>query len=223
MPKFLYLIFSTFSFLSASEQLIVVIAEDMNRSEGMLQRYEKADVWEKTGAAVPVVLGRNGLGYAQGSEPLKREGDGRTPAGVFAISSTFGYEDAPNSKMPYLHADEHLICVDDPEDSRYNRIIRYEGEEFPKSYERMRREDEVYRNGAVIEYNALGEKGRGSCIFIHLNHPDSRPTSGCTAMEETPLKEVIGWLDPRKKPMILQIPKSDCAGYQQEFGGIACE
>lgn len=223
MPKFLYLIFSTFSFLSASEQLIVVIAEDMNRSEGLLQRYTKEILWQKNGSSIPVILGRNGLGYAQGGEPLKQEGDGRTPAGVFSISSTFGYSEIPNSAMPYLYADENLICVDDPEDSRYNRIVQHRGGEFPKSYERMRRDDEVYRNGAVINYNGAGEKGRGSCIFIHLNHSDNHPTSGCTAMEEAALKEVIGWLDPQKKPIILQIPKSDCTEYQKEFQGITCE
>jgi len=210
-------------FLSASQQLVLVMAEDVNHSSGILQRYEKNGVWRKVGPAVSVMLGRNGLGYAEGKEPLKFEGDGRTPAGKFSISAAFGYDDVPNSLMPYLHADEHLICVDDANDPQYNRIVIQTDSILPKSFEWMRRQDEVYRNGAVIDYNRERAAGRGSCIFIHLNHPDHRPTSGCTAMDETPLKELLGWLDPQKRPIIVQIPRCDCAEYQKEFDGIECE
>ncbi len=87
----------------------------------------------------------------------------------------------------------------------------------------MRRNDRVYRNGAVIGYNRERVSGRGSCIFFHLNHADKRPTSGCTAMEEQPLLELIRWLDPTKKPTLVQIPKSECVRYQKEFVGIVCE
>jgi L,D-peptidoglycan transpeptidase YkuD (ErfK/YbiS/YcfS/YnhG family) len=141
--------------------------------------------------------------------------------GVFPLTESFGYDERPTGKMPYLYADEQLICVDDPGDPRYNRIITLAGE-LPKSFERMRRADGVYRHGAVIGYNGSGEKGRGSCIFIHLNHPDKRPTSGCTAMDESPLVELLQWLDPAKHPQILQIPKSECAYYKREFEGIEC-
>ena len=214
------ILFSVASF--ASEQLILVMAEDINRSSGTLQRYEKRGEWEKVGSPVSVTLGRNGMGYARGTEPLKVEGDGRTPSGEFAIRTTFGYDDAPNSAMPYLHADEHLICVDDPDDPRYNRIVRTDGGKLPASFEWMRREDDVYRDGVVIDYNGAGEKGRGSCIFIHRNHDDRRPTSGCTAMDETPLKELLGWLDPAKEPVIVQIPKSECEHYRKKFSGVDC-
>lgn len=209
------------SALFPSEQLVVVVAEDVNATSAQMQRYEKNGEWEKVGSAVPVTLGRSGLGYASQKEPLKNEGDGRSPLGVFPIPSTFGYDPSPNSAMPYLHADEKLICVDDAEDPRYNRIVELAGEK-PASFEWMRRKDGVYRHGAVIGYNRSGEKGRGSCIFIHLNHPDYRPTSGCTAMNQEALVELLGWLDPVKKPQILQIPKSECENYKREFEGIEC-
>ena len=87
----------------------------------------------------------------------------------------------------------------------------------------MRRSDDLYRYGAIIEYNRLAEKGRGSCIFFHLNRPDYRPTSGCTAMDEKPLLEILGWLDFTKSPKLLQIPQSECLNYQKEFVGIECQ
>ncbi len=217
---------SFLSFIAAtffpSEQLVVVVSDDLNATRATMQRYERGERWEKTGSAVPVTLGRSGLGYAQGPQPLKMEGDGRSPVGLFPITATFGYDPAGVGQMPYLHADEKLICIDDAQDERYNEILPLSGDK-PKSFEWMRREDGLYRYGAVIGYNADGKKGRGSCIFLHLNHPDRRPTSGCTAMDEAGLVELLGWLDPEKKPRILQLPRSDCPAYQKEFEGIECE
>ncbi|MFH0710541.1 MAG: hypothetical protein V2A75_10045 [Pseudomonadota bacterium] len=206
-----------------SQQLVVVVSPELNSTHGILQRYEKEGTWSKIGEGIRVTLGRNGLGWAQERQPQKNEGDGRSPAGVFEIGSTFGYGLETNSSMPYLYADENLICVDDVNDRFYNKMTLLNPLNPPKSFENMHRSDELYRYGAVIEHNRLGEKGRGSCIFFHLNRLDYRPTSGCTAMDEKPLLEMLRWLDPIKNPKLLQIPKSDCKEYQKEFAGIECQ
>lgn len=219
----LLLIFAEFSFVRADEQLVVVVSEEINSTSASMQRYEKGVSWYKVGDLVVVTLGRSGLGWTQERQPQKFEGDGRSPAGVFDIGSTFGYSPKANSKMPYWYADETLICVDDVNDRLYNKMATLDPMSPPKSFEKMHREDDLYRHGAVIEYNSLGEKGRGSCIFFHLNRSDYRPTSGCTAMDEKPLLELLDWLDPTKKPRLLQIPKSECVNYQKEFAGIECQ
>lgn len=227
MSKFTLLIF--FMILApltvmGSQQLVVVLSPDMNTPSGVMTRYEKAgDVYRAIGMPVVVTLGRNGLGWDSGSEPLKREGDGKSPAGVFDIASTFGENSMPNSRMPYWFADDTLICIDDVNDTKYNTMSHLDSSNPPKSFELMRRNDTVYRNGAVIDYNHAGISGRGSCIFFHLNHANKRPTAGCTAMDEQPLLELIHWFDPSKKPKLLQIPKSACDEYQKEFVGIKCE
>jgi L,D-peptidoglycan transpeptidase YkuD (ErfK/YbiS/YcfS/YnhG family) len=226
MSRFLLFIF--FMILShiafGSQQLVVVIASDMNATSALMTRYEKEkESYAAVGSPVPVVLGRSGLGWDHGAQPLKHEGDGRSPAGVFGITATFGEDQKPNSALNYWYADEKLMCVDDVNDSRYNTMVYLSGDNAPKSYEWMRRGDDVYRNGAVIDYNPEGVSGRGSCIFFHLNHPNKRPTSGCTAMEEQPLSDLLGWLDPNKKPLLLQIPQSECERYQKEFRGIECQ
>lgn len=219
----IFIIFSS-SLLFGSQQLVVVISGDMNASSGTMTRYEKeTTLYKAVSTSVAVTLGRNGLGWDQGGEPLKREGDGKSPAGVFNITSTFGEDSTPNSRMPYWFADEQLICIDDVNDSKYNTINRLDPSNPPKSFEQMRRNDAVYRNGAVIDYNPNGISGRGSCIFFHLNHPNKHPTAGCTAMEEQPLLELLHWFDPNKKPRLLQIPLSECEKYQKEFEGIKCE
>ena len=212
------------STLLASEQLVVVVSPELNATSGSLQRYEKQKSWMKIGDKTPVTLGRSGLGYVAFKQPLKNEGDGRSPAGVFPLISTFGYDQNTTFKLPYWHADENLYCIDDINDTRYNKLLRiYDKNALPASYEVMRRLDGVYRYGAVIGYNPSAQSGRGSCIFIHLNHADKHPTSGCTAMDEVPLLELLKWLDPVKKPQIVQVLKSECGKYREEFPGIVCE
>lgn len=207
-----------------SQQLVVVVSQDMNASSGVMTRYEKsAETYVAVGTAIPVILGRNGLGWDSGVEPLKREGDGKSPAGIFDITSTFGEDASPNSRMPYWFADDSLICIDDVNDTQYNTMGHLDSVNPPRSFELMRRSDTVYRNGAVIDYNAKRVRGRGSCIFFHLNHPNKRPTAGCTAMDEQPLIELIHWFDPQKNPRLLQIPRSACEQYQKEFVGIECK
>lgn len=218
------LLSSVLSALLASEQLVVVLSPELNATSASLQRYEKQRQWIKIGDKVPVTLGRSGLGYVAFNQPLKNEGDGRSPAGVFPLISTFGYDQNTTFKLPYWHADENLYCVDDINDSRYNKILRiYDKSSLPSSYEVMRRPDGVYRYGAVIGYNPSAQSGRGSCIFLHLNKSDKAPTSGCTAMDEIPLRTLLEWLNGAKKPQILQIVKSECGKYQKEFEGIECQ
>ncbi|MDD5385780.1 MAG: hypothetical protein PHQ22_01125 [Sulfuricurvum sp.] len=225
MSKFasIFFIFIIMVPLWGGEQLIVVLSPELNATSGFLKRYEKEDKWIKVGDTVHVTLGRSGLGWEGVRQPQKHEGDGKSPAGVFEIGSTFGYASESNSSMPYFYADESLICVDDVNDRFYNKMALLNPSSPPKSFENMRRSDDLYRYGAVIEYNRLGEKGRGSCIFFHLNRPDYRPTSGCTAMDEKPLVELLSWLNPASHPRLLQIPKSECLSYQKEFAGIECE
>lgn len=212
------------SMLFGSQQLVVVISYDMNATSAMMVRYEKeSSTYKAISAPVHVTLGRSGLGWDQGREPLKREGDGKSPAGLFDITATFGEDPKANSALPYWYADDKLICIDDVNDTEYNTIGYLNPENPPKSFEQMRRNDAVYRNGAVINYNGERLSGRGSCIFFHLNHPNKRPTAGCTAMDEEPLLELIHWFDPNKKPRVLQIPRSECEKYQKEFAGIECE
>ena len=148
LPLFLS---STLSIAFASEQLVVVLSPELNATKGSMQRYEQHDQWVKIGDKVPVTLGRSGLGYVAFKQPLKNEGDGRSPAGVFPLISTFGYDQNTTFKLPYWHADENLYCIDDINDTRYNKILRiYDKNALPQSYEVMRRLDGVYRYGAVI-------------------------------------------------------------------------
>jgi L,D-peptidoglycan transpeptidase YkuD (ErfK/YbiS/YcfS/YnhG family) len=46
-------------------------------------------------------------------------------------------------------------------------------------------------------------KGKGSAIFFHLGLKKPYFTAGCVAIDETNMKSIVDWLDPKKNPSII--------------------
>jgi L,D-peptidoglycan transpeptidase YkuD (ErfK/YbiS/YcfS/YnhG family) len=215
----------------ASQQLLLVVSDDFNATTGRLSRYALHEgVYVRQGDSIPVNLGRNGLGWGMGekgfvhphSDPLKREGDGRAPAGIFPVLGLFGYAEHIKSSLPYQQATEKLICVDDTASEEYNRIVTLDDAKRPESFERMRREDGLYEIGLVVGHNRERLKGRGSCIFIHIQKEGGSPTAGCTSMKKKDLLELVAWLDAAKRPVLVQIPHSYCSQAEALYPGLSC-
>jgi D-alanyl-D-alanine dipeptidase len=77
-----------------------------------------------------------------------------------------------------------------------------------KSAEKMRMSDDEYQLGVFIAHNTSpAEPGAGSCIFMHVWKAPGHPTSGCTAMRIGDLERLLGWLDPRSNPVLVQLPR----------------
>lgn len=200
------------------KQLLVVTVDHAQQTKALLHIYERADdkidtPWNFVFRAIPVILGRGGIGLGIGMQDKafnvdqalsnKVEGDGKSPAGLFKLSTIFGYAaQRPNKNMPYLQLTEDIHCVDDSGSKQYNQIIS-KGLGY-KSFEKMRRKDDLYEWGIVVEHNSNGVKKRGSCIFIHIMKKEQTPTAGCTAMSKTNLLKIIKWLDQTKHPTLLQ-------------------
>lgn len=210
-----------------SLQLLVVVTDGWDAVPGVMRRYERDGVrgpWRVVGADVPVVVGASGLGWGNGLHgigslgepgPVKREGDNRSPAGVFRLSSAFGY--APRDslswiEMPYEQATDAYKCVDDPSSLHYNQMLfsnRVSRVDW-RSAEDMHRRDSLYRLGVVVEHNANGhEIGGGSCIFLHIWPGPEGNTSGCTAFASGPMLEVLAWLRPESLPILVQLPRAE--------------
>jgi len=223
--------------LARSTQMIVVTTSEWNAVEGRLQRYERGtprETWRPVGNSTPVVVGKNGLGWGIGviatdnpnvrvaSDPVKREGDGRAPAGVFTLGTAFGYSaQLPRgSKMPYLELTSSMECVDDVGSKHYNRMIERSADAPDwNSSEHMRSAGESYRWGIVVNHNGTVAKARppvpgaGSCIFLHIWKSSEQGTVGCTAMPQIELETLLTWLDPKRKPLLVQLPA-------QEYGQL---
>lgn len=213
-----------------AEQAVVVVTDRWDAVIGQLKRYEKVGPrWMQVGGPIEVVVGEGGLGWGLGlhphavaagvGDPRKIEGDGRAPAGVFALVSAFG-RGTPTMKtsMPWLETRPGLSCIDDPRSRRYNRLVDTSAETSPPDWrtaEAMLREDDGYDLGVLVDHNGLGDgrsavvPGRGSCAFLHVWRRKGRGTAGCTAMSRDDLEKVVEWLDPRRKPVLVQLPKGE--------------
>src|SRR5215213_8191131 len=115
---------------SQSLQAVVVTTADWTSVKGTARLFERKDrnaKWEPIGEEFPVVVGRSGLAWAEEngatdtSTPVKREGDGKAPAGLFPLTAVFGR--SPKSEaveLPYTRLAEFTECVDDVNSSHYN-------------------------------------------------------------------------------------------------------
>jgi len=184
--------------LSDSSQCLLVVNDDESSPAARVYALERRDgKWNNALPPMDAVIGENG--FAPQGE--KREGDGRTPSGVFPLGTTFGYDPFVETRMPYRQAAPDDIWVDDPGADDYNRWVK-EGQTKAASFERMRRDDSLYRYGIVIEYNTAPVlKGHGSAIFFHLWKGRDEATQGCVALSEDDMLRILRWLDPAAKPV----------------------
>lgn len=200
-----------------SKQLILVTVPESNSLHGHLQRYQRDTLsqrWHPIGSVIRVVVGKNGVAWGveqdKKSEVIKKEGDNRTPAGVYSIGTVFGFVPQPkNIQQPYMQLNENSICVDDKKSKYYNQLI--DAAEIKNSDwdsgEKMWTVP-FYKQGAMVMYNMpLPIKGGGSCIFLHIWRSPDKGTAGCIAMAELNLVQVLTWLDPYKRPVIAIFPK----------------
>jgi len=223
------------SALSSSCQVLLVIAPAWERCAAQLQRFERMspdDDWRRIGSAIAVSLGRSGLAWGRGLHPQvggewpeKREGDGRAPAGIFAVTALFGYAPANSpfaraAKLPYLSATRDLKCIDDPASAHYNRVVDQSclGAGDWASCEDMLRHDERYAVGAVVGHNCEPPvPGAGSCIFLHVWESEGAPTAGCTAMALADMTALGGWLDGAARPVLVQLPRDEYDGRREAW------
>lgn len=227
--------------LQGASQVVVVTTADWQANQGRLRTYERdaQGQWHATGPGWAVAIGRNGSAWGDGlqpqteQEPRKREGDGRSPAGVFALGTAFGYAARVDSKMAYQQMQADDWCMDVPTSPLYNRIVsaaKVGQAAVQGSSEAMRLDlhhdgDPRYGQGFVIEHNAAAVPGRGSCIFGHLWRKPGETTAGCTAMDPANMQRLLGWLQPARQPRFVLLPAAEYrrlqASWQLPAGGEA--
>lgn len=147
--------------------------------------------------SVPCALGSGGLSRH------KREGDGATPVGRFALKGGFFRPDRgsrPLSGLKLRPSRRDDGWCDDPASACYNRAVRLP---FGSGHERLWRDDRLYDCGLVLDYN-LGRtrKGRGSAIFLHVMAEAGTATAGCVALRPGDLRRLLPRLSKRCRVVI---------------------
>ncbi len=213
-------------------QAIVGITEGWNSSHVTLSLLEKQSDgrWARVLGPIPGRLGRNGCVWGLGmhSNPrratIKQEGDGRSPAGIFALGGLWVTHKKPvqhHKGIPLVKVGPRDLWVSDTSMPKlYNRYVRLDHPARTEweLREQMRQTDYPHSIKLLICHNTWETAGRpvngaGSSIFFHIWRRDgASPTAGCTSMAEPQLRAIIARLTPERRPVYILLPRQE---YQQ--------
>ena len=140
------------------------------------------------GIDVRCAIGKSGIVPAS----RKREGDGASPGGIWAMRRVFyrpDRMDPPKTKLPVVPLRPQDGWCDDPADPLYNRPVTLP---YPASCETLFRGDHVYDLIVELGHNDRPPiPGLGSAVFLHIAHDDYRGTEGCIALSVDDLLLVL--------------------------------
>lgn len=206
-----------------SSQCIVGISKGWDSSHVTLSYYEKSGGrWEKVGESWAGRLGRNGSIWGRGLHPvpqgarLKKEGDGRSPAGVFDLGGVWGAA-AGVKKHPqtfYHQVTTRDLWVEDGSSKFYNQFLTLDHEprtEWEKAAQ-MKQNDYPQSLKMFIGHNSPPNAVPygGSSIFFHIwRRGGKAATAGCTTMVEGKLRMLIAEVDPNRRPLYVLLPKAE--------------
>ena len=124
-------------------------------------------------------VGKNGI------SKQKKEGDKKTPKGIFMLDCLYYRKDRlkkPKTNLKCIEIKKNMGWCDDVNNpKKYNKLIKID--KSIKS-EKLKRTDYKYDLLLPIKYNFKNPViGLGSCIFIHLTK-NYQPTAGCIALQK---------------------------------------
>jgi L,D-peptidoglycan transpeptidase YkuD (ErfK/YbiS/YcfS/YnhG family) len=122
----------------------------------------------------------------------KKEGDGATPLGTFALRKCWYRHDKVDCVVTHLPLSiirSDYGWSDDPKKPDYNKLVRLP---YSGSHEKLWRADRLYDVFVEIGYNDDPViPGKGSAIFLHCATDDYKPTEGCVALAKNDLLELL--------------------------------
>ena len=222
---------SAFNLPSNSTQCLLGLADSWDSSHATLQLFQKsANQWQPQGEAWKARLGKNGLIWGRGLHPLpknaliKKEGDMRSPAGVFSIGGAWGFDPSirKHPLLPYRKVTPQDLWVEDPSSTRYNQHLvldRPPSSAWEKK-QQMKQSDPAHALKLYIGHNSHPHTipGDGSSIFFHIwRAGGAKPTAGCTTMDETKLRQLIVRIDPSRNPIYVLLPTSEYTKFRKAW------
>lgn len=198
-----------------SQQVVIVEGDKTRLPEASLTLCErKKNNWKQILPVFKAVVGKNGIA----KKDAKTEGDMMTPSGIFSLGEAFGFYPVGKANLPNLKLDYRYIVdmkdinekfvdkyIDDVSHPDYNRWVV--GTTDALSFEEMRRSNNLYEFGEVINYNMNPiVKGKGSAVFIHIWRGPDKGTAGCVALNKADLLKLLMQLDKSKQPLINILP-----------------
>lgn len=177
-----------------TSQIVLTVADG---SSATVYCYEKGDdgLWK-------LVDGISEIPGWVGSEGVSTETSewvAVTPKGLWNLGFAFGNCENPGTSLEYRDVTENVYWVDDPNSASYNRWVEWSEDADWSSAEHLC-EIPQYAYAVNIEYNYENPvPGLGSAFFFHCG--DS-PTSGCVAVYQDNMVNILRWLKPGAKILI---------------------
>ena len=186
-------------------QLILVVADDRYDKMYLMEKAEYG-MWQVVDGPFDVQFGKNGLGK-------EKEGDGKSPEGIFELGYAFGKDDAPSgTTWPWRTTQKGDIWIEDSNSKYYNMFMQ-EGtvdDEDWKYYSNLN--IRPFERAIEIRYNSDRVPNAGSAIFLHIWTSSKKDTSGCTAISRENIEKLIVWMNPNANTMIAQLPHEIIGG-----------
>jgi L,D-peptidoglycan transpeptidase YkuD (ErfK/YbiS/YcfS/YnhG family) len=210
--------------LASATHLVLVRPTQWDSTDAKLEVFRRdKEGWKSVLGSLPARVGRSGSAWGTGlsqpppasSDPVKAEGDGRAPAGLFAVGQVRGYAAGPppGIKLPYAPSTERSFCVDDGQSPLYNQLVELPAGDKKSwsSAEELKRKDGLYELLLTVDHNALLQPGQarpgaGSCIFLHVWRAPDKPTAGCTALSRQAMIRVRSVLPSTETTLFALIP-----------------
>ena len=166
------------------EQLVIVSGTQGSNANFYFFEKNSEGQWDEI-ISCPAYIGKKGWGKT-------REGDSKTPRGVFNFTMAFGINDDPGCKIGYTKVDETHYWVGDSNSEKYNQFVSTrEYKDFnKKDSEHIIDYDLAYKYCLNISYNEDGTPGKGSAIFLHC-YTKNKFTGGCVAIPQEKMIEVL--------------------------------
>lgn len=177
----------------STRQLVVVRYRGESKGRFYFYVKNKKGQWKKK-FSCEAWMGKKGINK-------KREGDQKTPTGLYSFGQAFGILRNPGTKMPYIKVGNQHYWCGDSYSGTYNQLIRQDKTKHECTGEHLIEYQGVYDYAIFIGYNKKGKPEKGSAIFLHCSR--NRATGGCIAIQKKYMKRLLKRLDPSSQPKIL--------------------
>lgn len=160
---------------------IIIVAADGSSATVSMHNKEEDGTWTEI-LSTDGKIGRNGIGKT-------KEGDGKTPTGVYRFMFGFGNMPDPGCGLNYTQVDDSYYWVDDSDSVYYNQFVSTERVTKDwDSAEHIASVKSSYNYALALDYNVECVPGAGSAIFMHCT-----PTggAGCIAVPEDKMIEIM--------------------------------
>lgn len=168
-----------------AEQLVIV--QGTKGSDAKFSFHERDNTsgeWHEI-ISCNAYIGKKGWGKT-------KEGDMKTPRGVYTFTKAFGILEDPGCSMPYTQVDDSHYWVGDSNSERYNTFVS------TRDYDDFNHKDSehiidytlAYKYCLNVSYNLDGTPNKGSAIFLHCQ-TKNKFTGGCVAIPVDDMREVL--------------------------------